>query len=85
MSCTNVEAKNGKFSFEQNNQKKKFNKKRRKKRNTESFTPTHKPSDMRIIAYSGSLDKYDRKIYSNEVILVNNLFGMRDYYCKLSR
>lgn len=48
--------------------------KRRKKKNTESFKPVHKPSDMRIRYCHANQDKYPYNYYSNEIILVNNLF-----------
>lgn len=65
-------AKN-KFSFENKNGKSGKNKRRRKK-NTESFEPSHKPADMRVIYVSGREEKYPRQIASNEVILISDLF-----------
>ena len=48
-----------------------------KKKNTESFEPSHKPPDMRIIVENGG-QKYKRKYKSNDVIIVNGLFCNND-------
>ena len=48
-------------------------KRHKKKKNTESFEPSHKPPDMRIIVENGG-NIYPRKHRSNDVIIINNLF-----------
>jgi cold shock CspA family protein len=68
-----------KFNFELNGKPKENNngkrkKNKRRKKNTESFEPSHKPPDMRVIYVSGKEEKYPRKIASNEVILISDLF-----------
>jgi len=73
MVLMNVKPVNDKFSFENKNEKSGKNKRRRKK-NTESFEPSHKPADMRVIYVSGREEKYPRQIASNEVILISDLF-----------
>ena len=55
--------------------------KRRKirgKKNTETFEPSHKPADMRVVYTSGQEKTYNRKIASNEVILVSDLFSKEE-------
>ena len=70
-SCKYKHEVNG-IKFEQF--KNKSNKK--KKRNTESFEPSHKSPDMRIIVDSVEKNSYNysRKYRGNDVIIVNNLF-----------
>ena len=46
---------------------------RKKKKNTESFVPSHRPSDMRILT-SLNLDKFDSEISSRDVVLIQGLF-----------
>jgi len=58
----------GKFSFER------VVTKRRKKKNTESFEPSHEPCDLRVVCPDGSKETYNGTLYSNEVLLVNNMF-----------
>ena len=48
-----------------------------KKKNTESFKPSHKPPNMRVIVEHGGL-KYPRKHKSNDIIIVNGLFCKSD-------
>lgn len=58
---------------QQSNQQKKRNPNRRKK-NTETFEPSHKPADMRIIT-STNLKKFDRPFVGNrDVVIIQNLF-----------
>lgn len=48
----------------------------KRKKNTETFKPYHKPMDMKIIMWNSDNNNiYTRKIYSNEVIIINNLFN----------
>lgn len=47
---------------------------KRKKRNTESFKPSHKPMDMKLVIENGTGKNYNRVPISNEVIFINNLF-----------
>jgi hypothetical protein len=49
--------------------------KRRHPKNTESFKPSFKPPDMRIISTIANHDKYPRKFSNNDIIIVNGLFG----------
>lgn len=52
-------------------------KKPRRPKNTETFEPSHKPPDMRVIVENGG-SKYPREHRSNDIILVNNLFCEKD-------
>ena len=47
------------------------------KKNTESFEPSHKPPDMRVIVEHGG-SKYPRKHKTNDIIIVNGLFCQSD-------
>jgi len=60
---------------ESNNSIKKRHKKRRHPKNTESFKPSFKPPDMRIISTFANSNKYKRKFFGNDIIIVNGLFG----------
>ena len=60
------------FNFEGGNIRP--SKKKKKKKNTESFKPSFKAADMRIMTCSNSYKKYPYKLATNEIILVNNLF-----------
>jgi hypothetical protein len=51
--------------------------KKNRKKNTESFEPSHKPPDMRVIVENGG-EKYPRKHRTNDIIVVNNLFCDKD-------
>lgn len=63
---------NCKFSHEYKlNESKKF-------KNTESFEPSHKRADMRIMLGNPYQKYYYRNIYSHDVILVPNLFCNED-------
>jgi hypothetical protein len=50
-------------------------KKKRRPKNTESFEPSFKPPDMRIITEFASTEKYPRTHRSNDTIIVKGLFG----------
>ena len=53
------------------------NKRRSNKRrikNTETFDPCYDPMDMKIVSVSANTEVYPREVFSNEVIIVNNLF-----------
>lgn len=67
-----------KFSFEENGKIRNKKKKNKRKKNTETFEPSHKPADMRIVYTSGQEKTYNRKIASNEVILVSDLFSKEE-------
>lgn len=49
-----------------------------KKKNTETFKPSHKPSDMRISAAFARGKPYTKEITSRDVIAVQGLFGEED-------
>lgn len=51
---------------------------RKRKKNTETFKPSYEPMDMKIISKVVDDDKYTREIYSNEVIILKNLFCKDD-------
>ncbi|XP_023331836.1 uncharacterized protein LOC111703967 [Eurytemora carolleeae] len=44
------------------------------KKNTENFTPSHEPSQMRIIAVPAGLVRYNREVQTRDVLLVSDLF-----------
>jgi hypothetical protein len=44
------------------------------KRNTETFQPSHEPTEMRLIAVPSGLAHYDREILTRDVIMVPELF-----------
>ena len=46
---------------------------REKKKNTETFKPSHDPSEMRIL-FSAGVSKYSRQIQTRDVIFVPDLF-----------
>jgi len=46
----------------------------KRKKNTETFKPNHSSMDMKIILDIAKDTKYTREIYSNEVIILKNLF-----------
>ena len=48
------------------------------KRNTETFKPSHKPAEMRILCAPESWMKYSREVQSRDVIIVNGLFCQPD-------
>ena len=48
------------------------------KRNTETFKPSHKPAEMRILCAPESWKKYSREIQSRDVLIVNGLFCQPD-------
>ena len=50
-------------------------KKRNKKKNTENFSPSHEPSEMRVVIGNGSNKKFNKTIQTRDVVLVNGLFG----------
>ena len=76
--ATNIKSLSGKFNFEMGVILP-TKKKKKKKKNTESFKPSFKPSDMRIRTCNGYELKNIHIIYSNEIILINNLFcGVED-------
>lgn len=55
-----------------------------KKRNTESFVPSHKPADMRVMIGNGRDPVYNYEYCTRDVILVSNLFDdMGDVYTLL--
>lgn len=56
------------------------------KRNTETFKPSHKPPDVRILCAPEGWTKYSREIQSRDVLIVNGLFCQPDdltFYEKL--
>ena len=68
---------NGDFKISEPSFKK--GKKKRRKKNTETFDPSHKPADMRVISYNASKkSKYTRTFHNNEVVIVNGLFCDED-------
>jgi hypothetical protein len=44
------------------------------KKNTETFQPSHEPTEMRLIAVPSGLARYDREILTRDVIMVPELF-----------
>jgi hypothetical protein len=44
------------------------------KKNTETFQPSHEPTEMRIIAAPAGLQHYDREIQTRDVLMVQDLF-----------
>jgi hypothetical protein len=55
-----------------------------KKRNTESFVPSHKPADMRVMIGNGFDKEYKYEYCTRDVILVSHLFdNMGDVYTLL--
>jgi hypothetical protein len=44
------------------------------KRNTETFQPSHEPTEMRLIAVPSGLARYNREILTRDVIMVPELF-----------
>jgi hypothetical protein len=44
------------------------------KKNTESFQPSHEPTEMRLIAVPSGLAHYNREILTRDVIMVPELF-----------
>ena len=48
------------------------------KRNTETFKPSHKPAEMRILSAPENWKKYSREIQSRDVLMVNGLFCQPD-------
>lgn len=48
------------------------------KRNTETFKPSHKPSDMRILAAYAGWKRYAREMTSRDVLVVHDLFCSPD-------
>jgi len=60
------------------NNHKRNNKRRPRKKNTETFEPSHKSTDMKIIIESGKANIYPRTPLSNEVIFVPDLFCNHD-------
>lgn len=54
-----------------------------KSKNTETFLPSHKPADMRVMIGDSSKEKYNHKVESRDVVLVHNLFGDDNIYEKL--
>ena len=73
--CDFIHDKN--FSREENYKHRNENKRHRRPKNTETFEPSHKPPDMRVIVENGG-DKYPREYRSNDIIVVNNLFCNQD-------
>ena len=65
---------NYKFNHRLGNENKK---RHRRPKNTETFEPSHKPPDMRVIVENGG-EKYPREHRSNDIIVVNNLFCKQD-------
>ena len=62
------------------------NRDRRRPKNTESFEPSFKPPDMRVITEFANTEKYPRTHKGNDVIMVRGLFGdekSKDIYNKL--
>lgn len=55
----------------------------KKQKNTESFIPSYKPADMRVVVGDGMLKEYNNVIESRDVILVNNMFNDNNIYNKL--
>lgn len=49
--------------------------KKKKYKNTENFKPSHEPSDMRVIIGDGNKLKFNKKMQTRDVTLVNGLFG----------
>ncbi|XP_057298718.1 uncharacterized protein LOC130629501 [Hydractinia symbiolongicarpus] len=45
-----------------------------RKKNTETFKPSHKPAEMRILAAHAGWKKYSREITSRDVLVVHDLF-----------
>lgn len=48
---------------------------RRRPKNTETFEPSFKPPDMRVITEFANTEKYPRMHRSNDIIVVKGLFG----------
>jgi len=44
------------------------------KKNTETFKPSHKPAEMRILCAPVGWTKYSREIMSRDVLIINGLF-----------
>ncbi len=44
------------------------------KKNTETFQPSHEPTEMRLIAVPSGLARYNREILTRDVIMVPELF-----------
>jgi len=51
----------------------------KKQKNTESFTPSYKQADMRVVVGDGTLKEYNNIIESRDVILINNMFDNNMY------
>ena len=51
------------------------NNRRRRPKNTESFEPSFKPPDMRIVSLYADSDVYPRQHFNNDIIILNGLFG----------
>jgi hypothetical protein len=51
---------------------------RRKVKNTETFEPSHKLPDMRVLVANCNKETYDRDLYSRDVIIATSLFGELD-------
>ena len=51
---------------------------RKKKKNTETFEPSHKPLDLRILVGSGQF--YNKPIFNNDVIIFPNFFNSGNTY-----
>ena len=50
-------------------------KRNRRPKNTETFKPSFKPPDMRIVCLNADTDRYPRKHHNNDIIIINGLFG----------
>ena len=50
-------------------------KKQRHFKNTESFEPSHKPPDARVLIGDASTGKYHRKVTDRDIVVIPNLFS----------
>ena len=61
-------------------------KKKKYPKNTQNFTPSHKPSHMNIVVGDSTKNNYGKAVKTNDVILVNNFLNQDQkylYYNKL--